>query len=224
MYEHMATLSGGPPNDAHTRLYARWAEGGWGMVCTGNVQVCGDHLTLGRDLVVPLRLTRETVEPYTRLARAIHYGDPDNRGHSGTPHKTLAVMQLSHAGRQSTNIMGGRWPFVPPLAPSALPFGRIASNDDNFVSALLSRLMHTFLFQTPRAMNSTDVKNVTMSFVRGVELAVASGFDGVQLHAAHGCKWFPRGLASSHMYRRPYLTVFVIEGTQTSLRRKQSLC
>ena len=188
MYEHMATLLGGPPNDAHLGLYARWAEGGWGMVCTGNVQVCGDHLTLGRDMVVPSRLTPETVEPYARLARAIHYGDPDIVAEEGSLPKTLAIMQLSHSGRQSTNIIGGRWPFVPPLAPSALPVGRSASKDEGFASALLSRLMYTILFQTPRAMSSTDIRSVMRSFVRGAELAVASGFDGVQLHAAHGCE------------------------------------
>lgn len=188
MYEHMATLFGGPPNDAHLRLYARWAEAGWGMVCTGNVQVCGDHLTLGRDMVVPSRLTPGTVEPYARLARAIHHGNPDALTGEEAPPKTFAIMQLSHPGRQSINIMGGRWPFVPPLAPSALPVGRSAANDEGTVSALLSRLMHTVFFQTPRAMSSTDIKSVVGSFVKGAELAVASGFDGVQLHAAHGCE------------------------------------
>ncbi|KZT70023.1 FMN-linked oxidoreductase [Daedalea quercina L-15889] len=184
MYEHMSALFGGPPNATHLALYTRWAAGGWGMVCTGNVQVCSDHLTLGRDMVVPVSLTAETIEPYAQLARVIHYGSSDGEG-KGEP-GTLAIMQLSHPGRQSTNVIGGRWPFVPPLAPSAVPVGRVASKGEGYASALLSHLVHTVFFQTPRPMGLSDIENVVSSFVRGAELAAESGFDGVQLHAAHG--------------------------------------
>ncbi|KAH9932990.1 uncharacterized protein B0H18DRAFT_870886 [Fomitopsis serialis] len=185
MYEHMSALFGGPPNDAHLKLYARWAEGGWGMVCTGNVQVCEDHLSLGRDVVVPARLTPETIEPFTCLARAIHYGSAEGAEGNGEK-RTVAVLQLSHPGRQSTNIIGGRWPFAPPVAPSAVPVGRRTADGEGSASALLSRLVHTVFFQTPRPMSLSDISDVVESFVRGAELAVASGFDGVQLHAAHG--------------------------------------
>ncbi|KAH9836271.1 uncharacterized protein C8Q71DRAFT_74458 [Rhodofomes roseus] len=185
MYEHMAALFGGPPNDAHLQLYARWAAGAWGMVCTGNVQVCGDHLSLGRDMVVPTHLTPETVEPFARLARTIQYGSAEGEEIAGEK-KTLAVMQLSHTGRQSTNVIGGRWPFVPPMAPSAVPVGRKPSEKEGAGSAGLSRLVHTVFFQTPRPMSLSDIEDVVANFVRGAELAAASGFDGVQLHAAHG--------------------------------------
>ena len=53
MYEHMATLFGGLPNAHHLALYNLWSRGGWGMIITGNVQVSGDHLTLGKDMVIP---------------------------------------------------------------------------------------------------------------------------------------------------------------------------
>ena len=113
MYEHMSSLFGGPPNANHLSLYSAWAEGEWGMVMTGNVQVSNDHLSLGRDITVSDVLTDETVRPFRQLASAIR-GTEANSGH-----RTLAIMQLSHAGKQSANILGGRWPFVPPQAPSA---------------------------------------------------------------------------------------------------------
>ncbi|TFY62967.1 hypothetical protein EVJ58_g3530 [Rhodofomes roseus] len=149
------------------------------------VKVCGDHLSLGRDMVVPTHLTPETVEPFARLARTIQYGSAEGEEIAGEK-KTLAVMQLSHTGRQSTNVIGGRWPFVPPMAPSAVPVGRKPSEKEGAGSAGLSRLVHTVFFQTPRPMSLSDIEDVVANFVRGAELAAASGFDGVQLHAAHG--------------------------------------
>jgi len=35
MYESLADFGGGPPNQKHFNLYARWATGGWGMIITG---------------------------------------------------------------------------------------------------------------------------------------------------------------------------------------------
>jgi len=35
MEEMLATFQGGPPNDAHCRLYRTWADGGWGTIITG---------------------------------------------------------------------------------------------------------------------------------------------------------------------------------------------
>ncbi|KAJ8081803.1 hypothetical protein PM082_007649 [Marasmius tenuissimus] len=168
LYEHLAGFFGGPPNEYHLTLYSTWAQNGWGMIITGNVQVSDTHLTLGRDMVVPAELNEAALESYRKLASSIHKGDG-----------TLAIMQLSHAGRQSSNFIGGRLPFVPPLGPSAIPVAPGASG-------LLSWLFHRLLFTTPRAMTSSDVERTITGFVRGAELAINSGFDGVQLHVAHG--------------------------------------
>ena len=69
MYEHLADLFGGAPNDAHLTLYRRWAESHWGMIITGNVQVCSDHLSLGRDMVVPPVLSQGTIRIFTTFRR-----------------------------------------------------------------------------------------------------------------------------------------------------------
>jgi 2,4-dienoyl-CoA reductase-like NADH-dependent reductase (Old Yellow Enzyme family) len=176
MYEHLASILGGPPNDYHYALYSAWSEHNWGMIITGNVIVSPDHLTLGRDMLVPKVLTDATIAPFRRLANVIH-GDRTNRSS-----EILAIMQLNHAGRQSSNIIGGRPPFASPLAPSALRFEQKSQG-------LLSNLFHRLLFQTPRAMSSSDIDSVLSDFVRGALLALKSGFDGVQLHVAHGCKY-----------------------------------
>ncbi|KAF8830510.1 hypothetical protein HHX47_DHR2001175 [Lentinula edodes] len=172
MYEHLSSILGGPPNDFHYELYSAWSKHDWGMIMTGNVQVSKQHLTLGRDMVVPKVLTNQTIQPFQQLAQVIH---GDQHSHS------LAIMQLSHAGRQSSNILGGRLPFVSPLGPSAVRFGHSKRNE-----GVISNIFHRLLFQTPKAMSSADIDNVVSEFVRGASLALQSGFDGVQLHVAHG--------------------------------------
>ncbi|KAJ3892645.1 hypothetical protein GG344DRAFT_44984 [Lentinula edodes] len=175
MYEHLSSILGGPPNDFHYELYAAWSKHDWGMIVTGNVQVSKQHLTLGRDMVVPKVLTNQTIQPFQQLAQVIH---GDQHSHS------LAIMQLNHAGRQSSNILGGRLPFVSPLGPSAVRFGHSKRNE-----GVISNIFHWLLFQTPKAMSSADIDNVVSEFVRGASLALQSGFDGVQLHVAHGSQF-----------------------------------
>ncbi|EIN08209.1 FMN-linked oxidoreductase [Punctularia strigosozonata HHB-11173 SS5] len=179
-YEHGAALFGGPPNTYHYALYSQWAQGDWGMIITGNVQVCRDHLTLGRDMVVPPVLNEKTVEPFQTLAAAIHGCSSAECSPSCNHHRATAIMQLSHAGRQSANIIGGRKPLASPLAPSAVPLGR--GRD----AGVISSLVHAALFQTPRRMTAWDIEAVMDAFVRGASLAHEAGFDGVELHASHG--------------------------------------
>ncbi|KAJ4474210.1 hypothetical protein C8R41DRAFT_897495 [Lentinula lateritia] len=175
MYEHLSPIPGGPPNDFHYELYSAWSKHDWGMIVTGNVQVSQQHLTLGRDMVVPQVLTNQTIQPFQRLAQVMH-GDQHSQ--------SLAIMQLSHAGRQSSNILGGRLPFVSPLGPSAVRFGHSKRNE-----GVISNIFHRLLFQTPKAMSSADIDNVVSEFVRGASLALQSDFDGVQLHVAHGSQF-----------------------------------
>ncbi|EKM57662.1 uncharacterized protein PHACADRAFT_138900 [Phanerochaete carnosa HHB-10118-sp] len=174
LYEHLAAIFGGPPNVRHYALYSKWAQGNWGIVMTGNVQIDRNHLSLGRDITIPRVLTRDTVRPFEELAQSIHGADTENR--------PLAILQLSHGGRQSPNIIGGRWPFVSPLAPSASRLNLDSESPAWTVSGLISR----FFYQTPRAMSLKDIEDVVEAFVRSAKLAVGAGFDGIELHAAHG--------------------------------------
>lgn len=143
------------------------------MVFTGNIQISSSHLSLGRDILAPSSSTVDDLEPYVGLARVIRSG-PDS--------STLAVAQLSHAGRQSPNIAGGRTPFARPSAPSPIPVGTdLPSN------GLISRLVHSLLFQTPHELSLTATEAIIQDFVNAAVNLSKAGFDGVQLHCAHGC-------------------------------------
>jgi 2,4-dienoyl-CoA reductase-like NADH-dependent reductase (Old Yellow Enzyme family) len=187
MYEHMATLFGGLPNAHHLALYKLWSQGDWGMIMTGNVQVSRDHLTLGKDMIVPQTITSDTLHSYKTLARAMRpvseRNISKNRDDVSRP-RTLIIMQVSHTGRQSPILLGGRSLFVPPLAPSAFALGRNVPN-------WFARLVYRVTFLTPRTMSMQDIDNVVNRFVLGANLAHDAGFDGVELHASHGCKFSP---------------------------------
>jgi 2,4-dienoyl-CoA reductase-like NADH-dependent reductase (Old Yellow Enzyme family) len=183
MYEHMADFYGGFPNENHWLLYHLWYKGGWGMIMTGNVQVADDHLGLGRDMVVPETLTPDTLRAYRVLASVMHPTSRQEQRPESAP-RTLIIMQISHAGRQSPVLLGGRPLSEPPLAPSALRLGR------SVPGGWFSRLGYKTVFPTPLAMNLQDIDYVVHRFVMGARLAHQSGFDGIELHGAHGCESF----------------------------------
>lgn len=75
-------------------------------------------------------------------------------------------MQINHPGRQVFRRMGGR-----NLAPSAvgLELGK-----------------HSSLFEVPKAMSEEDIEDVIQRFTDTAVQAERAGFDGVEVHAAHG--------------------------------------
>ena len=74
------------------------------------------------------------------------------------------VMQLSHAGRQTQKLVNPQ-PDAPSAVAVDLPGGQ---------------------FGTPRAMTGDDIKRLIDKFAIATKAARAAGFDGVQIHAAHG--------------------------------------
>jgi 2,4-dienoyl-CoA reductase-like NADH-dependent reductase (Old Yellow Enzyme family) len=159
-------------------MYKNWGKGRWGLVITGNIQVDKYHLTIGRDVVIPDVLNETTLQSFKDLAEAIH-GGPD--GVVGSYHRALAIMQLSHSGRQAPNWLTGRLPWNPPLAPSSV---RIGAREPGF----FPQLFYHFLFSTPKEMTIPEIDHLVERFVLGAKAAHAAGFEGVELHAGHGCR------------------------------------
>ncbi len=72
-------------------------------------------------------------------------------------------MQISHPGRQCPIVVNTK-----PLSPSA------------------EKLQILGLFGKPRAMTSDDIDDAIQRYARTAMIAQKAGFDGVQIHAAHG--------------------------------------
>jgi 2,4-dienoyl-CoA reductase-like NADH-dependent reductase (Old Yellow Enzyme family) len=71
--------------------------------------------------------------------------------------------QLNHPGRQSNPLAVGHTP----VAPSAVPMNLPGS-------------------PTPRALTSSEIEDIIERFATAAAVCAAAGFDGVQVHAAHG--------------------------------------
>jgi anthraniloyl-CoA monooxygenase len=99
---------------------------------------------------------------FERITRFVHTETPAKIG-----------IQIGHAGRkgatlepwhgQDVPMREGAWELI---APSAIPYSPGQA--------------------VPRAMTSADLERVKAEHVRATELAVAAGFDLVELHCAHG--------------------------------------
>ncbi|EXJ22953.1 2,4-dienoyl-CoA reductase [NADPH] [Alkalibacterium sp. AK22] len=100
MSEAMADKNNSPTK-AHLNLYSKWAEGGAGIVVSGNVMV--DRAALGEPGNV-------VVEDERDLPKLKEWAQ------TATVEQTELWMQINHPGRQSPKSMSSQ-----PVAPSAVP-------------------------------------------------------------------------------------------------------
>ncbi|MCP4161277.1 MAG: NADH:flavin oxidoreductase [Deltaproteobacteria bacterium] len=92
-------------------------------------------------------------------------------------YETPIILQIAHCGRQTRSKITG----FPTLAPSAIR--------DKFYSE-----------DMPRALTVEEINTIISNFVSAISRAKKAGFDGVQLHAAHG--YLLNQFLSSHSNRR----------------------
>lgn len=76
------------------------------------------------------------------------------------------VMQINHPGRQVFRKMGGK---VLSASSVALDMGK-----------------HSHLFGEPKAMDENEITDLISRFTQTAKLAQTAGYNGVQIHAAHG--------------------------------------
>ena len=102
--------------------------------------------------------TQRQIDVWSRVVENIHR------------HGALSVMQMFHCGRMA-------WPEVNPagrvIAPSA-----VAPRQDNPLTGKP--------YPMPDVMSRHDIDHVINGFVETAKGAVAAGFDGIEIHGAHG--------------------------------------
>lgn len=81
-------------------------------------------------------------------------------------HGVKIIMQINHPGRQTFKNLGGKT-----IAPSNTP---------------LALGKHSSMFSPPKEMTQADIDDVILRFTATAKKAEEAGFDGVQIHAAHG--------------------------------------
>lgn len=155
MTEGLAECRGGMSGIAGQRIarcYSTWAEGGIGMLITGNIMVDRRYRERPANVVVDGVQNQQQRDGLAAFAAAAKSGGG------------LAIAQISHAGRQSPKSIAPE-----PVGPSAvkveLPGG---------------------LFGTPRALYEAEILEVIERFATTAAELCTAGFDGVQVHSAHG--------------------------------------
>ncbi len=156
MEENMAE-PGQIPGSALINLYKRWAEGTPGLILTGNVMVAPDAMT-GPGGVY---LGKETLDDPAVRKR---FEDWAKAGKSGG---SVLYMQISHPGRQvyaamKTDIVSASKTKVSLPGPAAK------------------------MFAESRALTGDEIQAMITRFADTAAAAGMAGFDGVQIHGAHG--------------------------------------
>ena len=137
----------GRPEQAMIDLYANLARGGVGLIITGHAFV---HES-GKAHSTMTGVHRDDLIPSLRaLTEVVHR-------ESGK-----VVMQINHAGRQTSEEVIGQTPVAPSPVPRAKGSPR------------------------PHELTGAEIEELVAAFGRAAGRAKEAGFDGVQLHGAHG--------------------------------------
>lgn len=113
----------------HETLYRKWAEGGAGILVTGNVQVDRRFLERPGNVVIDQNGGLEELKAFAA---------------AGTANNTLLLMQIGHAGRQTPRRVNPQ-PVAPSEIPLALPdsaFGRPRALSSAEVEDVVERFAH----------------------------------------------------------------------------------
>ena len=166
--------------------YEARARGGAGLLIMG---VCSVAFPAGTAEPFQVGVSSDDFLPgLSRLAERVHQ------------HGAKIAMQLQHAGKTSVRDMAeGRqlWvPSVPPVLQSDMMTALTPEELANFVSSMQRRAEGSPI----RVMDSANIAQMIEWFACAAERAKRAGFDGVELHAAHG--YIIAGFLSSYYNQR----------------------
>ncbi|MEZ9950561.1 alkene reductase [Vibrio breoganii] len=150
---------GDVPNEMMAKYYKQRANAG--LIVTEGAPISA----IGRGYsMTPGIYTQEHIAGWKKVTDAIHEAD------------SKAFIQLWHVGRRSHSSISGHQP----VAPSAIKvpdqvFGPLPEGGFGMIET-----------EQPRAMTEQDIKDTIADFVQASKNAIEAGFDGVEIHAAHG--------------------------------------
>ncbi|KAF4339894.1 NADH oxidase [Fusarium beomiforme] len=147
----------GYPTPELITLYRNWGAGGWGTILTSNVIIDGINLEAPGNLVIPAD------EPF----EGRRFDGFKEMATAAKQNGSLLIAQVSHAGRQVEE-----WINPNPISASDVQ--------------LVNSGMTGRTFGAPRPATKEDIANVINGFAHAAEFLEKAGFDGIELHGAHG--------------------------------------
>ncbi|KAK4452509.1 hypothetical protein QBC34DRAFT_26428 [Podospora aff. communis PSN243] len=154
---HPTDLSArGIPTPELINVYRRWGQGGFGTIATGNVMIDPLNLEAAGNPIIPLSAPFSG-ERFDRFREMAAAAKAEG---------SLCVVQLSHAGRQ---------------APANIQPHPVSASDVHLAENAVGGV-----FAPPRALTREEIREVVNGFAHAAEFCYRAGFDGVELHGAHG--------------------------------------
>lgn len=155
-----SSLKNGSPSDWHYYHLKKLMNVGAGMLVLESTAVSKNGRITDRDLTLS---TKKNMVNFKKLVNFIKKNSP-----------TSVVIQLSHAGRK-----GSSWiPWVKANSP--------LKNSKKWQTFSASKIKKDKSWPIPRSLELNQIKKIKEKFVNSVKFAFKAGFDGIELHMAHG--------------------------------------
>ena len=146
----------GIPTKNLINVYKRWGEGKLGAICTGNLMIEYDQLEAAGNLIIP----READFKGERFEAFQNLADETKA------HGSLLFGQLSHPGRQT--------------------WDKIQKDPVSASDVKLEGTIMGMTFAKPHAASEVEIERIIEGFAHAAEYLYKAGFDGVEIHGAHG--------------------------------------
>ncbi|KAK5130434.1 hypothetical protein LTR08_002133 [Meristemomyces frigidus] len=146
----------GIPSKNLINVYKRWGEGAIGNILTGNLMIEYDHLEAAGNPIIP-RGSKYEGERFEAFKEMAT---------EGKKHGCLMVGQVSHPGRQ---------------VQDTIQKNPVSASDIQLEGNIMG-----MTFAKPRAATDEDIKNFIEGFAHAAEYLEKAGYDGIELHGAHG--------------------------------------
>ncbi|MDB5985137.1 MAG: NADH:flavin oxidoreductase/NADH oxidase [Nevskia sp.] len=154
----------GIPGDDVAGYYARRAQHGFGLIITEGIGI--DDAAAVDKPGIPLLQGAASITAWKHVTQRVHAAGG------------VIFAQLWHQG-PFRDPRGSRHPDIASLRPSGIwgpPNGVVS----------ISRAEVEYLIAETRPMSESEIGDVIVAYGRAAAAAVAAGFDGVELHGAHG--------------------------------------
>ncbi|KAF2154191.1 FMN-linked oxidoreductase [Myriangium duriaei CBS 260.36] len=146
----------GVPSDNLINVYKRWGEGQYGLILTGNIMIEFDQLEAAGNPIIP-RTSGFDGDRFEAFRKLAK---------ASKAHGSLIVGQVSHPGRQcASNIQSDP----------------VSASDVQLEGNIMG-----MTFNKPHAASEDEIQRVIDGFAHAAEFLEKAGYDGIELHGAHG--------------------------------------
>ncbi|KAI9708895.1 MAG: hypothetical protein M1812_007858 [Candelaria pacifica] len=146
----------GVPTKNLINVYRRWGEGSFGVILTGNVMIELDQLEAAGNPIIP-RTSPFSGERFEAFKELAT---------QSKKHGSLIIAQVSHPGRQATEK----------LQPHPVSASDVKLEGD----------VMGMTFAKPHPATLDEIERIIDGFAHAAEYLEKAGYDGIQLHGAHG--------------------------------------